>query len=27
VAPPVGALLGAFIYDAAITRLRPTEPA
>jgi MIP family channel proteins len=27
VAPPIGALLGAFVYDAAITRLRPAEPA
>jgi MIP family channel proteins len=27
VAPPIGALLGAFVYDAAITRLRPSEPA
>ncbi len=26
VAPPIGALLGAFVYDAAITRLRPAEP-
>jgi hypothetical protein len=27
VAPPIGALLGAFVYDAAITKLRPLEPA
>ena len=27
VAPPVGALLGAFVYDACITRLRPADPA
>lgn len=27
VAPPIGALLGAFVYDAAITRLRAPEPA
>ena len=27
IAPPIGGLLGAFVYDAAITRLRPAEPA
>ena len=27
VAPPIGALLGAFVYDACITRLRPAETA
>jgi len=27
VAPPIGALLGAFVYDAAITKLRAPDPA
>ena len=27
VAPPIGALIGTFVYDALITRLRPADPA